>query len=760
MIQESDIATPSDEDAARLQRFLADTTLFLAPDPAIMNDHKLAPRSEAEEEALRTSGLTAHEAQYVRGRLIAGLDEGFNMVTGMGAAPGAKWGDLVTGIYTASGDMVYAGTSGVLGFSAMLHYPLRFINKYWRDEPTVGLRDGDAFTHNDARYGNIHNTDQSLLMPVFWEGELLAWVVATVHEGENGAIEPGGMPSLAESPYDEGLKMCPFKIVENFKIKRDLLTFLQNSVREPKLQYEDLKVKLFTCMRMRERVLETIREVGREKFIAALRRSMEDVEAEVRRRISELPDGTVRVNLFIDSTLREMLVYKLALAITVEGDRMTLDFRGSSPQFSNRSINCVLGTTKAGIATSFLQFIWPDLAKSTASISPLDVVAHKGSIFDCTDDVPNAQSLQPLMRTTTLIQAAMPKLLFSIPVKQTKVVAPWYNQIACFLYGGISQHHEFIGNICADLNGMGGGARPDLDGEDSVSPLFAAMADIGEQELIEEEVPFVQLVSKKMLRDNQAFGKYRGGMGYEILAAMRGSPLWGFMAVCTGSKISPVPGLFGGYGSPAYPLCKIKGANLFETFRNEPERFSFEIVDLMNEQPIPGARYSTHHMGMGFELAAEGEAYMVAQGTGGAYGDVLERAPDAVIGDLEKGLISHDVAREIYRVVYDAESLVVDEAATREERAAEREARKRRGVPYREFVETWNTAEPPEYLPYYGSWGDDPDALHATVWSPAGPARVTMRAPALTPLFLPNPKDLEIARLEAELAQLRADAAR
>ena len=46
------------------------------------------------------------------------------------------------------------------------------------------------------------------------------------------------------------------------------------------------------------------------------------------------------------------------------------------------------------------------------------------------------------------------------------------------------------------------------DGEDAVSPLFCAMADTAEQEVMEEEVPFMQLVSKRLVRDNQGFGKY------------------------------------------------------------------------------------------------------------------------------------------------------------------------------------------------------------------------------------------------------------
>ena len=59
----------------------------------------------------------------------------------------------------------------------------------------------------------VHNTDQSMLVPVMRDGEIIAWVGATIHEGENGACEPGGMPSGSETPFDDGLRASPIKIV-------------------------------------------------------------------------------------------------------------------------------------------------------------------------------------------------------------------------------------------------------------------------------------------------------------------------------------------------------------------------------------------------------------------------------------------------------------------------------------------------------------------------------------------------------------------
>src|SRR3546814_17896127 len=111
------------------------------------------------------------------------------------------------------------------------------------------------------------------------------------------------MPAAAESKYDEGTKMSPFKVVENFKLKRDLVTFLQNSVRDPKLQLEDMKVKLHSVIRLRERIIAILDQFGREALIGTLRPHLEDTETEMRRRIREMPDGTKRALQFMDSVL-------------------------------------------------------------------------------------------------------------------------------------------------------------------------------------------------------------------------------------------------------------------------------------------------------------------------------------------------------------------------------------------------------------------------------------------------------------------------
>src|SRR3546814_14805413 len=100
-----------------------------------------------------------------------------------------------------------------------------------------------------------------------------------------------------------------------------------------------MKVKLHSVIRLRERIIAILDQFGREALIGTLRSHLEDTETEMRRRIREMPDGTTRVLQFMDSSLRENAMQKISLAITVKDDRMILDFRGTAPQFLNRSVN-------------------------------------------------------------------------------------------------------------------------------------------------------------------------------------------------------------------------------------------------------------------------------------------------------------------------------------------------------------------------------------------------------------------------------------
>ena len=102
--------------------------------------------------------------------------------------------------------------------------------------------------------------------------------------------------------------------------------------------------------------------------------------------------------------------------------------------------------------------------------------------------------------------------------------------------------------------------------------------------------------------------------------------------------------------------------------------------------------------------------------------------------------------------MYDTTTLLVDEEATKAARAAERKSRLKRGKPFDVFEKEFVTPEPPEHLPYYGSW-DDPKVIYGTSMG----KRIKMPSDKIQSMFMPNPKDMKIAALEEQLSAVKAE---
>ncbi len=198
-------------------------------------------------------------------------------------------------------------------------------------------------------------------------------------------------------------------------------------------------------------------------------------------------------------------------------------------------------------------------------------------------------------------------------------------------------------------------------------------------------------------------------------------------------------------------MCRIRGKNLFNVFKEQPELFNADMFQLMNDQNIEGATYETLKMAVPFELYSEGELFMTSQGGGGGYGDVLERDTALIIKDLEEGVISHETATDLYHLVYNKTNLVVDEAATVEARNAERQARIARGQNWDEFVAEHVRDEPPEGIQYFGSWNGSAE-LYAGMYGKGLPGQ-------LPPLMMPDPTEVALAEAKAEIAALKAQQA-
>ena len=94
-------------------------------------------------------------------------------------------GDIIVGLYTAKGDLV-AAYCGVYLHAVTTQIAIKYILKHYKDDPTIGVKEGDIFYANEALYGGVHNPDQVAVMPIFYNGELIAWSAASIINRKQG----------------------------------------------------------------------------------------------------------------------------------------------------------------------------------------------------------------------------------------------------------------------------------------------------------------------------------------------------------------------------------------------------------------------------------------------------------------------------------------------------------------------------------------------------------------------------------------------
>ena len=230
---------------------------------------KPVPPDEDELRAVETLGPGDYEVGFERINNI--LDEAMDVFMRSSRSSMGIAGDSMVAVFTANGDLANA-SCGTYLHAVIQPILIKYIRNRFADNP--GVKEGDIWFTNDALYGGIHNPDEVVLIPVFYEGELIAWAGAACHTTETGAIEPGGMPIMATSRFLEGMNFPPTKIGENCHIREDFLEVIgAYGMRAPQMVVIDLKARASAADRARKRMVEMAREKGVD-YVKGLLRKM------------------------------------------------------------------------------------------------------------------------------------------------------------------------------------------------------------------------------------------------------------------------------------------------------------------------------------------------------------------------------------------------------------------------------------------------------------------------------------------------------
>ncbi|MDH3602206.1 MAG: hydantoinase B/oxoprolinase family protein, partial [Candidatus Tectomicrobia bacterium] len=367
--------------------------------------------------------------------------------------------------------------------------------------------------------------------------------------------------------------------------------------------------------------MQLVAEYGAPALRDYMRDILDDTERFTRDEIGALPDGVYHFTEYLDDDGIDPDPIRIELALTIDGDRITADFNGTSPQCKG-SIQPNFPATKAMVYAAIRCVLSPDIPYNGGFFRPIEVVAPEGSFVNPQHPAAVAARALGARRVAQTVFGALTQAL------PGKIFAAWGGGEFGISIGGYDANRKpFVHLEFHNDTSWGGG--PDKDGLDGQPGPMSNLANTP-IELLEAEQP-IRIEQYGFVADTGGAGAYRGG-----LSVMRDFRILEEATLQIRSdrrKFRPY-GLYG--GNPGTPASGVLNPDTDP--KEMPSKF------LMTAQP--------------------GDLYRLVLAGGGGYGHPLERDPKRVAVDVREEKLSLDYARKEYGVVLDAVSFEVDAEAT------------------------------------------------------------------------------------------------
>ncbi|MCE2485899.1 MAG: hydantoinase B/oxoprolinase family protein [Desulfurellaceae bacterium] len=509
-------------------------------------------------------------------------------------------GDLSAGVFDTRGNMIAQAVTGTPGHINTMALAVRhFLSHY----PWQQLEDGDSLISNDPWLTSGHLNDFTVVTPIFRRGQPVALFANTCH-----AVDVGGrmLGADARQVFEEGIYVPIMKLFRAGQPNDDLFRLVKQNVRAPDLVEGDLMAQVGSNEVGGAKLLEFMDEADLSGLDALSDAILNTSETAMREAIGELPDGTYSHEIRMDG-FDEPIVVKIAVCI--DGADLSVDFSGTSAQ-CERGINVPFAYCVAYTTYPLKCAISPAVPNNEGSFRPIHISAPPGCILNCEFPAPvGGRHIIGHFLSTAVFGA----LSQAVP---DRVLADGAANIWITQFTGKDAAGKSFTYVFFSSGGMG--ARPDKDGISATA--FPSGIQGVPAEIIENVSPLL-MEQRALVPDSGGPGRYRGGLGQEMVLSVRTSEPVIHSAMYDRTKF---PAL--GYGG---------GKN--------GELGDFHLSD--GSRPHPKAQY---------RLLPDQKVTLRLPGGGGFYSP-LERDPELVRQDVRDGYVSVEAARAEYGVVLDAE---------------------------------------------------------------------------------------------------------
>ena len=279
--------------------------------------------------------------------------------------------DMAFSLFDSHGRLVAQSKRSIPSFTGTLPKTLEAVLAKF---PAETLAPGDVVITNDPWIGTGHLNDISMVHPIHRDGRLIAFAASTAH-----TVDIGGAPSpTARDRFEEGLCIPICRIVEGGRESRTVLDFLKENLRMADETLGDVRAQFAAYTDCAAKLAALLDDEGLTDLEKVADEIIERSEQSMRRAIAALPDGTFRDAFDTDGFDYPLHV---ACSVTIEGDRMAIDFAGTSPQVP-WPVNCVLNYTQAYARYAVKCLLDPEAPNNAGSLRPIDISAPEGCLLN------------------------------------------------------------------------------------------------------------------------------------------------------------------------------------------------------------------------------------------------------------------------------------------------------------------------------------------------------------------------------------------
>ncbi|KQU25880.1 hydantoinase B/oxoprolinase family protein [Peribacillus sp. TH14] len=535
--------------------------------------------------------------------------------------------DLGAGLFDIDGNEICESDSTPMHIGSLPGY-IDGVRHFLGDN----INDGDIILHNNPYYGASHTPDLAIIIPIYYEGKLVAFAANTGHVLDTGGMSPGLMVDVVDV-YAEGKHYNAIKLYNKGEKNEEIWRHIFENVRTPKENKGDVEAMIASAKLGKKRYLELIERYSLQTVLAAQKRWMDYSEEMIRKEIAKIPDGVYKAPTgWLDDDGRNYGDrLRIETSIKVNGSDLTVDLSGSSDQvetaynvpFSGSTLPATYTIVRAILLDEAISEVF--IPQNSGIFKPIKVEAPLGSIWNPKAPAACTARINQVQRLADQINLALSEVL------PDKTTAGNSAHVHFNSYAGIKEDSGDYW-VYIEVNEGSYGGRHGKDGLDSVDNLVANTRNNPIEEL---EMRLPMRCNRYELREEGASaGKWRGGIG--IVRT------WEFLtdSLFTGEgdrHTDPPRGVFGGQDG---------------------------LTGSMTLNPNTDGEQNLHAKLTNSKIR-KGDLLEIRTPCAGGYGNPNERDPQTVLEDVLDDFISKEIVKEVYKVVI-RNDFTIDEEATKQ----------------------------------------------------------------------------------------------